>query len=60
MILEAEEKKSELENQLSLPEVYSNGETAKSVQAQISKIASELEELNAQWLCTAEKLEAFS
>lgn len=60
MILEAEEKKSELENQLSLPEVYSNGETAKSVQAQISKIASELEELNAQWLCAAEKLEAFS
>ncbi len=60
MILEAEEKKSELENQLSLPEVYSNGETAKSVQAQISKIASELEELNAQWLCAVEKLEAFS
>ncbi|WP_296690468.1 ABC-F family ATP-binding cassette domain-containing protein [Treponema sp. UBA6852] len=60
MILEAEEKKSELENQLSLPEVYSNGETAKSVQSQISKIASELEELNAQWLCAAEKLEAFS
>lgn len=60
MILESEEKKSELENQLSLPEVYSNGETAKSVQAQISKIASELEELNAQWLCAAEKLEAFS
>lgn len=60
MILEAEEKKSELENQLSLPEVYSNGETAKSVQAQISKIDSELEELNAQWLCAAEKLEAFS
>ena len=60
MILEAEEKKSELENQLSLPEVYSNGETAKSVQSQISKIVSELEELNAQWLCAAEKLEAFS
>lgn len=60
MILESEEKKSELENQLSLPEVYSNGETAKSVQTQISKIASELEELNAQWLCAAEKLEAFS
>ena len=60
MILEAEEKKSELENQLSLPEVYSNGETAKSVQSQILKIASELEELNAQWLCAAEKLEAFS
>lgn len=60
MIFEAEEKKSELENQLSLPEVYSNGETAKSVQSQISKIASELEELNAQWLCAAEKLEAFS
>lgn len=60
MILEAEEKKSELENQLSLPEVYSNGETAKSVQSQISKIALELEELNAQWLCAAEKLEAFS
>ena len=60
MILESEEKKSELENQLSLPEVYSNGETAKFVQAQISKIASELEELNAKWLCAAEKLEAFS
>ncbi len=60
MILEAEEKKSELEKQLSLPEVYSNGETAKSVQSQISKIASELEELNALWLCAAEKLETFS
>ena len=60
MILESEEKKSELENQLSLPEVYSNGETAKSVQAQISKITLELEELNAQWLCAAEKLELFS
>lgn len=60
MILEAEEKKSGLENQLSLPEVYSNGETAKSVQTQISEIAQELEELNSRWLCAAEKLESFS
>lgn len=60
MILEAEEKKSGLENRLSLPEVYSNGETAKSVQAQISEIAQELEELNSRWLCAAEKLESFS
>ncbi len=53
-ILEAEEKKSELENQLSLPEVYSNGEKAKNVQAEIETLTLQIEQLNEKWLSVAE------
>ena len=53
---EAEAKKTELETSLSLPEVYSNGEKAKSVQQKISALEAELDKLNADWEAAAEKL----
>ena len=49
----AEEKKAELENSLSLPEVYSNGEKAKEVQLKITELDGELECLNADWEAAA-------
>lgn len=56
LIGEAEEKKSELENSLSLPEVYSNGEKAKEVQRKITELDGELERLNADWEAAAGRL----
>lgn len=56
LIAEAEAKKTELETSLSLPEVYSNGEKAKSVQQKISALEAELDKLNADWEAAAEKL----
>ena len=56
LIGEAEEKKSELENSLSLPEVYSNGEKAKEVQRKITELEAELERLNADWEAAAGRL----
>ncbi|MBO4386156.1 MAG: ATP-binding cassette domain-containing protein [Treponema sp.] len=55
-IAEAEEKKSALENQLANPEVYSNGEKAKSVQQEIQTLEEELATLNEQWEAEASKL----
>ncbi len=55
-IAETEAKKGELEAKLSDPSVYSNGEKAKAVQAEISKLAALLDELNAKWESAAEKL----
>lgn len=52
----AEEKKAELENSLSLPEVYSNGEKAKEVQRKITELDGELERLNADWEAAAGRL----
>lgn len=56
-IASAEEKKTDLENQMGLPEVYSNGEKAKEVQKQIEELAVKLDELNEAWMEAAEKLE---
>ena len=58
-ISEEEEKKKVAENKLASPEVYSNGEKAKSVQQEIEKIEKKLEELNQQWEETALRLEEF-
>ena len=55
-IAQAEEKKKELENRLSNPEVYSDGEKSRAVQKEISEIDSELEKLNASWEEACEKL----
>ena len=52
----AEEKKAELENSLSLPEVYSNGEKVKEVQRKITELDGELERLNADWEAAAGRL----
>ncbi len=57
-ITEAEAKKAELENQMSNPDVYSNGEKAKAVQKQIDDIAAQLEHLNEDWEAAAERLDA--
>ncbi len=55
-ITELEEKKAALEQQLSSPEVYSNGEKAKSVQKQIDSVVQELEETNTKWESLAEQV----
>ncbi|MCQ2248341.1 MAG: ABC-F family ATP-binding cassette domain-containing protein [Treponema sp.] len=57
-ILETEEKKAELENQMALPEVYSNGEKAKAIQKEIEGLSAQIDGLNDQWLVALEKLEA--
>ncbi|MCQ2242078.1 ABC-F family ATP-binding cassette domain-containing protein [Treponema sp.] len=56
-IAKTEEMKADLENQMGLPEVYSNGEKAKTVQKQIEELAAKLDELNEAWMEAAEKLE---
>ena len=42
------------------PEVYSNGEKAKAVQARISELSAKLDELNTAWEEAAMKLEEFA
>ncbi len=44
-----ENKKSELETKMSTPEVYSNGEKAKSVQNEIDKTSKLIEEKTSEW-----------
>lgn len=56
-ILKFEEKKSALEQEMAKPEVYSNGEKAKSVQKKIEEISNRLEQLNLDWMEAAQKLE---
>ncbi|MBQ0039106.1 MAG: ABC-F family ATP-binding cassette domain-containing protein [Treponema sp.] len=56
-IAKTEEQKADLENQMGLPEVYSNGEKAKEVQKQIEELAVKLDQLNEEWMEAAEKLE---
>ena len=55
-IAQAEDKKQELENRLSDPAVYSDGEKSRAVQKEISDLDSELEKLNAAWEEACEKL----
>ncbi len=52
----AEEQKAVLENQMADPEVYSNGEKAKKVQAEIEKVTLRIEELTLLWEKEAGKL----
>ena len=56
-IAQAEDKKQELENRLSDPAVYSDGEKSRAVQKEISDLDSELEKLNAAWEEACEKLD---
>ena len=51
-----EKEKTALEIKMSEPEVYSDAESARSVQRQIETTRSRLEELNAAWERAAEKL----
>ena len=59
-ILKLEEEKSVYEKQMADPEVYTNGEKAKSVQKKIEDLAQRLEELNLEWMEAAEVLEKFN
>lgn len=52
-----ENKKSELELKMSNPEVYSNGEKAKSVQNEIDKTSKLIEEKTLEWEKITEDLE---
>ena len=56
-IEKTEAKKTELENQMALPEVYSNGEKAKEGQKQIEELVAKLDKLNEDWMTAAEKLQ---
>lgn len=56
-IADAEEKQKELGNQLSDPEVYSNGEKSRAIQKQIEEITTQLDELNVAWEEACEKLD---
>ena len=58
-IARIEEEKSIEENKMANPEVYSNGEKAKAVQARISELSAKLDDLNARWEEAALKLEEF-
>ncbi|MCQ2572859.1 MAG: ABC-F family ATP-binding cassette domain-containing protein [Treponema sp.] len=53
-IAELEEKKAEYENQMANPEVYSNGEKAKAVQAKIDEITAQISEWEEKWAEFAE------
>ncbi len=55
-ILELEEEKENLLNEMSKPEVYSNGEKAKQVQQKISEVTEKIEKLNLEWEKAAENL----
>ena len=59
-ITKTEEEKSAEENKMANPEVYSNGEKAKAVQARISELSAKLDELNTAWEEAAMKLEEFA
>ncbi|WP_407428960.1 ABC-F family ATP-binding cassette domain-containing protein [Treponema sp.] len=56
-IAKVEEEKSLEENKMAEPEVYSNGEKAKAVQAKIAELSKKLDELNEQWEEAAMSLE---
>lgn len=51
-----ENKKNELETKLLNPEIYSNGEKAKSVQKEIEEIASQIEIVTLEWEKASEEL----
>lgn len=51
-----ENKKSELEEQLANPAVYSNGEKAKSVQRDIENLAQKIEQITLEWEQASEEL----
>lgn len=51
-----ENKKSELEEQLANPAVYSNGEKAKSVQRDIENLTQQIEQITLEWEQTSEEL----
>ncbi|MBO7582796.1 MAG: ABC-F family ATP-binding cassette domain-containing protein [Treponema sp.] len=53
-IARLEEEKTQLENKLADPEVYSNGEKAKSVQREIEEVSKKLEEATERWMEIAE------
>jgi ATP-binding cassette subfamily F protein 3 len=58
-IAKIEGEKSAEENKMANPDVYSNGEKAKAVQAKIAVLAAKLDELNAQWEEAAMEVEKF-
>ena len=58
-IARIEEEKSVEENKMANPEVYSNGEKAKAVQAKIAQLSQKLDQLNEQWEEAALALEEF-
>ena len=53
-IEELEAKKAALEQKLSDPAVYSNGEKAKAVQREISETAAKIDEVTEQWMLASE------
>jgi ATP-binding cassette subfamily F protein 3 len=52
-----EKEKARLETELSLPEVYSNGEKAKAVKQKLDEVGAAVAEKNAEWEALAAQLE---
>ena len=59
-ILELEERSEELAQQLTLPEVYSDGDFSRAVQAERSELRARIQELYGHWETAAAELEAQS
>lgn len=55
-IQKAEEEKSAWETKMSLPEIYSNGEKAKQVQAKINELSQKIDSLTNEWEKAMERI----
>ncbi len=56
-IAAAEEEKQQLENQLAQPEVYSDAQKSRQVQAAVEALATKIDQLTAQWEEVSAQLE---
>lgn len=58
-IARLEAEKADLEREIALPEVYSNGEKARAVQRDLAAVSEKIDEATLEWEATAGKLEEF-
>lgn len=58
-IARLEAEKADLEREIALPEVYSNGEKARAVQRDLAAVSEKIDEATLEWEVAAGKLEEF-
>lgn len=58
-IARLEAEKADLEREIALPEVYSNGEKARAVQRDLAAVSEKIDEATLEWEAAAGKLEEF-
>lgn len=58
-IARLEAEKADLEREIALPEVYSNGEKARAVQRDLAAVSEKIDEATLEWETAAGKLEEF-